>query len=82
MSQITTSVSELKNDPGRLPSQTIQNPRGNVNTLAVVDVDAALKESAYWVNKMLIIEAGSSKKELGSVTTAPTMDIDSTQTSE
>ncbi|CAM8986900.1 unnamed protein product [Rhodiola kirilowii] len=31
---------------------------------------------------MLITEVGSSKKELGSVTTAPTMDIDSTQTSE
>ncbi|CAM8960070.1 unnamed protein product [Rhodiola kirilowii] len=82
MSQITTTVSELKNDPGRLPSQTIQNPRGNVSTLAVVDVDASLKESAYSVNKMLITEIGSSKKELGSVTTAPTMDIDSTQTSE
>ncbi|CAM8999918.1 unnamed protein product [Rhodiola kirilowii] len=57
MSQIATMVSELKNDPGRLPSQTIQNPRGNVSTLAVVDVDAALKESTYWVNKMLMTEA-------------------------
>ncbi|CAM8885213.1 unnamed protein product [Rhodiola kirilowii] len=27
MSQIATTVSELKNDPGRLPSQTIPNPR-------------------------------------------------------
>ncbi|CAM8884699.1 unnamed protein product [Rhodiola kirilowii] len=45
MSQIATTVSELKNDPGRLPSQTVPNLRGNVSTLAVVDVDAALKES-------------------------------------
>ncbi|CAM8916953.1 unnamed protein product [Rhodiola kirilowii] len=35
MSQIATTVSELKNDPGRLPSQTIPNPRGNVNADAL-----------------------------------------------
>ncbi|CAM8986294.1 unnamed protein product [Rhodiola kirilowii] len=35
MSQIATTVSELKNDPGRLPSQTIQNPRGNVNAVTL-----------------------------------------------
>ncbi|CAM8940473.1 unnamed protein product [Rhodiola kirilowii] len=53
MSQITTTVSKLKNDPGRLPSQTIPNPRGNVSMMGAVDMDAALKESAYWENEML-----------------------------
>ncbi|CAM8940842.1 unnamed protein product [Rhodiola kirilowii] len=53
MSQIATTVSELKNDPGRLPSQTIQNPRGNVSIVEVVDMDAAPKQSAYWENEML-----------------------------
>ncbi|CAM8889823.1 unnamed protein product [Rhodiola kirilowii] len=53
MSQIATTVSELKNDAGRLPSQTIQNPRGNVSMVEVVDMDAAPKESAYWENEML-----------------------------
>ncbi|CAM8910674.1 unnamed protein product [Rhodiola kirilowii] len=31
MSQLATSISALTNEPGRLPSQTIQNPKGNVN---------------------------------------------------
>ncbi|CAM8959836.1 unnamed protein product [Rhodiola kirilowii] len=53
MSQIATTVSELKNDPGRLPSQTIQNPRGNVSMVEVVDMDVAPKQSAYWENEML-----------------------------
>ncbi|CAM9000859.1 unnamed protein product [Rhodiola kirilowii] len=35
MSQIATTVSELKNNPGRLPSQTIQNPRGNVSAVTL-----------------------------------------------
>ncbi|CAM8954201.1 unnamed protein product [Rhodiola kirilowii] len=82
MSNLAQNVSELKRDPGRLPSQTVQNPRGNVSMMEVVDVDATLKESAYWVNQMLMTEAGSSKKKLGLVTTTPTMDIDSRQTSE
>ncbi|CAM8953966.1 unnamed protein product [Rhodiola kirilowii] len=66
MSQIATTVSELKNDPGRLPSQSVPNPRGNVSMMEVVDVDAALKESAYWVNKMLALdntEAKNSEEE-------------------
>ncbi|CAM9000331.1 unnamed protein product [Rhodiola kirilowii] len=28
MSQLATSMSALNNEPGRLPSQTIQNPNG------------------------------------------------------
>ncbi|CAM8926020.1 unnamed protein product [Rhodiola kirilowii] len=66
MSNLAQDVSELKRDPGRLPSQTVPNPRGNVSMMEVVDVDAALKESAYWVNKMLEpvdTEAKSSKEE-------------------
>ncbi|CAM8917282.1 unnamed protein product [Rhodiola kirilowii] len=35
MSQLATMVSELKNEPGRLPSQTIQNPKGNVNAVTL-----------------------------------------------
>ncbi|CAM8934357.1 unnamed protein product [Rhodiola kirilowii] len=35
MSQLATSISALTNDPGRLPSQTIQNPRGNVNAVTL-----------------------------------------------
>ncbi|CAM8880170.1 unnamed protein product [Rhodiola kirilowii] len=86
MSQIATTVSELKNDPGRLPSQTVPNLRGNVNTLAVVDVDAALKESTYWVNKMLAldghIEAENEEDDSGTVLTASAIDISSTLMSE
>ncbi|CAM8934211.1 unnamed protein product [Rhodiola kirilowii] len=33
MSQLATTMSELKNEPGRLPSQTVQTPRGNVNAV-------------------------------------------------
>ncbi|CAM8965594.1 unnamed protein product [Rhodiola kirilowii] len=49
MSQIATTVSELKNDPGRLPSQTIPNPRGNVNAVTLrsgKDLNEATKEPA------------------------------------
>ncbi|CAM8947487.1 unnamed protein product [Rhodiola kirilowii] len=56
MSNLAQTIFELKRDPGRLPSQTVPNPRGNVSTLAVVDVDASLKESAYWVNRMLALD--------------------------
>ncbi|CAM8890380.1 unnamed protein product [Rhodiola kirilowii] len=35
LSQLTTAVSELKKESGRLPSQTIQNPRGNVNVVTL-----------------------------------------------
>ncbi|CAM8954147.1 unnamed protein product [Rhodiola kirilowii] len=53
MSQIATTVSRLEDNAGRLPSQTIQNPRGNVSQVEVVDMDAAFEESAYGKNKML-----------------------------
>ncbi|CAM8998961.1 unnamed protein product [Rhodiola kirilowii] len=70
MSNLAQNVSELKGDSGRLPSQSIPNPKGNVSTMAVVDVDAVLKESAYWVNKMLAvgrhIEAENSEIEADS----------------
>ncbi|CAM8975776.1 unnamed protein product [Rhodiola kirilowii] len=35
MTQLTTTVSELKKESGRLPSQTIQNPKGNVNAVTL-----------------------------------------------
>ncbi|CAM8963397.1 unnamed protein product [Rhodiola kirilowii] len=35
MSQLATSISALTNEHGRLPSQTIQNPRGNVNVVTL-----------------------------------------------
>ncbi|CAM8927671.1 unnamed protein product [Rhodiola kirilowii] len=45
MSQLTTLVSDLTNSvsAGRLPSQTVQNPRGNVSQVEVVD--ATFEES-------------------------------------
>ncbi|CAM8930647.1 unnamed protein product [Rhodiola kirilowii] len=55
MSQIAQIVSELKRDPGKLPSQTVPNPRGNISTMVVIDVDAALKESVDAVNKLLAL---------------------------
>ncbi|CAM8999707.1 unnamed protein product [Rhodiola kirilowii] len=35
MSQLATAMSALTNEPGRLPSQTVQNPKGNVNVVAL-----------------------------------------------
>ncbi|CAM8934594.1 unnamed protein product [Rhodiola kirilowii] len=35
MSQLATSMSALTNEPGRLPSQTIQNPKENVCAVTV-----------------------------------------------
>ncbi|CAM8959859.1 unnamed protein product [Rhodiola kirilowii] len=35
MSQLATSISALYNEPGRLPSQTIQNPKGNVSVVTL-----------------------------------------------
>ncbi|CAM8917233.1 unnamed protein product [Rhodiola kirilowii] len=35
MSQLATAMSALSNEPGRLPSQTIQNPKGNVNAVTL-----------------------------------------------
>ncbi|CAM8880510.1 unnamed protein product [Rhodiola kirilowii] len=74
MSNLAQDVSELKRDPGRLPSQTVPNLRGNVSMMEVVDVDAALMESAYWVNKMLEpvdTEARSSKEKPAVESTNP-----------
>ncbi|CAM9000903.1 unnamed protein product [Rhodiola kirilowii] len=62
MSQIATTVSELKNDPGRLPSQIIPNPKGNVNAVT-------LRSGK---------ELENSEKEADSVRIAPTIDISPT----
>ncbi|CAM8948410.1 unnamed protein product [Rhodiola kirilowii] len=78
MSNLAKNVSKLRRDPGRLPSQTIPNPRGNVSMIEEVDVDAALKESIYWVNKMLTMEnteARDSEEEPSSDYTVPLEDV-------
>ncbi|CAM8951197.1 unnamed protein product [Rhodiola kirilowii] len=46
MSQLATSMSALTNEPGRLPSQTVQNPKGNVSMVTVSDMEEALEEAA------------------------------------
>ncbi|CAM8944198.1 unnamed protein product [Rhodiola kirilowii] len=62
MFNLVQNVSELKGDSGRLPSQTVPNPRGNINTLAVVDESDAEK----------------AEKEAKTVRIAPTIDISAT----
>ncbi|CAM8953602.1 unnamed protein product [Rhodiola kirilowii] len=39
MSQLITTVSEMKKETGRLPSQTIQNPKANVSMMEVIMID-------------------------------------------
>ncbi|CAM8908382.1 unnamed protein product [Rhodiola kirilowii] len=51
MSQVSTAVSRLEDNAGRLPSQTIQNPKGNVSMVGVVDTTP--KQSTYWEDEML-----------------------------
>ncbi|CAM8957546.1 unnamed protein product [Rhodiola kirilowii] len=78
MSNLVQDMSELRKDPGRLPSQTVPNPRRNVIMVEVVDVDATLKESAYWVNRMLepvVTEARYSEEEPSPESTKPTEDV-------
>ncbi|CAM8978461.1 unnamed protein product [Rhodiola kirilowii] len=45
MSQLATSMSALTNEPGRLPSQTVQNPKGNVSMVTMSDMKEALEEA-------------------------------------
>ncbi|CAM8972531.1 unnamed protein product [Rhodiola kirilowii] len=46
MSQLATSISTLTNESGRLPSQTIQNPKANISVIKMSDMKAALEEAA------------------------------------
>ncbi|CAM8930757.1 unnamed protein product [Rhodiola kirilowii] len=46
MSQLATSMSALTNEPGRLPSQTVQNPKANVSMVKMSDMKEALEEAA------------------------------------
>ncbi|CAM8900094.1 unnamed protein product [Rhodiola kirilowii] len=39
-------MSALTNEPGRLPSQTVQNPKGTVNMVKMSDMKEALEEAA------------------------------------
>ncbi|CAM8929409.1 unnamed protein product [Rhodiola kirilowii] len=45
MSQLATSMCALTNEPGRLPSQTVQNPKGNVSKVTMSDMKEALEEA-------------------------------------
>ncbi|CAM8959670.1 unnamed protein product [Rhodiola kirilowii] len=45
MSQLATSISTLTNEPGRLPSQTVQNPKGNISMIKMSDMKEALEET-------------------------------------
>ncbi|CAM8934250.1 unnamed protein product [Rhodiola kirilowii] len=66
MSQITQTVLDLKGDPGKLPSQTISNPKGNVNAVT-------LRSDK---------ELNNNEKEPASEGTAPTIDISAALMSE
>ncbi|CAM8963368.1 unnamed protein product [Rhodiola kirilowii] len=55
MSQMATTVSRLEDNTGRLPSQTVHNPRGNVSQVEVVD--AAFEESTEEFGQLLPKEA-------------------------
>ncbi|CAM8990192.1 unnamed protein product [Rhodiola kirilowii] len=46
MSQLATSMSALTNEPGRLPSQTIQNPKANISMIRRSNMKAAREEAA------------------------------------
>ncbi|CAM8944629.1 unnamed protein product [Rhodiola kirilowii] len=39
-------MSALTNEPGRLPSQTVQNPKGTINMVKMSDMKEALEEAA------------------------------------
>ncbi|CAM8997563.1 unnamed protein product [Rhodiola kirilowii] len=63
MSQLATSMSALTNEPGRLPSQTVQNPKANISMIKMSDMKEALEEAAYWENKILDTMKREGKKE-------------------
>ncbi|CAM8949935.1 unnamed protein product [Rhodiola kirilowii] len=46
MSQLATTVAELKSEPGRLPSQTVQNPRGNVSAVTLRSAGRIAEDNA------------------------------------
>ncbi|CAM8972422.1 unnamed protein product [Rhodiola kirilowii] len=46
MSQLATAMSTLTNEPGRLPSQTIQNPKANISMIRRSNIKATLGEVA------------------------------------
>ncbi|CAM8877300.1 unnamed protein product [Rhodiola kirilowii] len=46
MSQLATAMSTLTTEPGRLPSQTIQNPKANISMIRRSDMKATLGEVA------------------------------------
>ncbi|CAM8943724.1 unnamed protein product [Rhodiola kirilowii] len=73
MSQLATTVSELENNAGRLPSQTIPNPKGNVIMVGVVDMSP--KKSACWEDEMLNTMARYSTEEPSPEPSKPTEDV-------
>ncbi|CAM8986905.1 unnamed protein product [Rhodiola kirilowii] len=69
MSQVSTAVSRLEDNAGRLPSQTIQNPKGNVSMVGVVDTTP--KQSTYWEDEMLGTMGRDSTEESSPQPTGP-----------
>ncbi|CAM8948488.1 unnamed protein product [Rhodiola kirilowii] len=55
LSQLATTVSELKKETDRLPTQTIQNPRGNVSAVTLRS------------GKQLVVESEEQREEEGSM---------------
>ncbi|CAM8940548.1 unnamed protein product [Rhodiola kirilowii] len=46
MAQLATSMSALVNEPGRLPSQTVQNPKTNVSMMKKSNMKEALEKTS------------------------------------
>ncbi|CAM8949919.1 unnamed protein product [Rhodiola kirilowii] len=46
VSQIATDVAELKSEPGRLPSQTVKNPQGNVSAVTLRSAGRVAEDDA------------------------------------
>ncbi|CAM8943808.1 unnamed protein product [Rhodiola kirilowii] len=69
MSNFVQDMTELRKEPGRLPSQTEPNPKGNVSMVGVVDMTP--KQSACWEDEMLDTMARYSTKESSPQPTGP-----------
>ncbi|CAM8929103.1 unnamed protein product [Rhodiola kirilowii] len=78
MSQLATSMSAIINEPGRLPSQTIQNPKENVSMVQMSDLKEALEEEgrpSLAIERLKGAQAASSlvKQRQGPTTYKPTV---------
>ncbi|CAM8921122.1 unnamed protein product [Rhodiola kirilowii] len=78
MSQLATSMSAIINEPGRLPSQTIQNPKENVSMVQMSNLEEALEEAgrpSLAIERLKGAQAASSlvKQRQGPTTYKPTV---------